>query len=278
MYNIKMQAGFMANLPKKRQELQDAEAELADLEKHIRVFEATVDNRLGELLDQLSDLNAETALLDDEIRMIREQRLYGTDLMQYSEGAPRPARPKKLTDLPPQVLTSLGKTQSSADNPYAAQGIQIPDIKTLYRKLARRYHPDLARNPTDRAQSNRQMAEINQAYAAGDLTTLFKLAGIDIPYGVDLSQQNLHLDNLNDRSLTEAEQLERKINLVRQRITRLTDLPLVRLSLEVKLARHQRRDLLNEMATELRYKVARKTAERDYLQAQIKASGYYQEE
>ena len=85
-------------------------------------------------------------------------------------------------------------------------------------------------------------------------------------------------DNLNDRSLSEAEQLERKINAVRQRITRLSDLPLVRLSLEVKLARHQRRDLLNEMAIELRYKVARKTAERDYLQAQIKASGYYQEE
>lgn len=277
MYNIKMQAGFMANLPKKRQELEDAESELAELEKQIRVFEATVDNRLGDLLDHLSDLNAETAHLDEEIRMIREQRLYGTDLMQYSEGAPRPARPKKLTDLPPQVLTGLDKTQSAVDNPFA-QAIQIPDIKTLYRKLARRYHPDLARNPSDRTQSNRQMAEINQAYAAGDLTTLLKLAGTDIPYGVDLSQQNLNLDYLHDRSLTEAEQLERKIKAVRQRITRLSDLPLVRLSLEVKLARHQRRDLLYEMAAELRYKLARKTAERDYLQAQIKASGYYQEE
>lgn len=267
----------MANIPKKRQELEDAEAELAELEKQIRVFEATVDNRLGDLLDQLSDLNAETSHLDEEIRMIREQRLYGTDLMQYSEGAPRPARPKKLTDLPPQVLTGLDKTQSAVGNPFA-QAIQIPDIKTLYRKLARRYHPDLARNPADRALSNRQMAEINQAYAAGDLTTLLKLAGTDIPYGVDLSQQNLNLDYLHDRSLTEAEQLERKIKAVRQRITRLSDLPLVRLSLEVKLARHQRRDLLNEMAAELRYKVARKTAERDYLQAQIKASGYYQED
>ena len=268
----------MANLPKKRQELEDAEAELAELEKQIRVFEATVDNRLGDLLDQLSDLNAETALLDEEIRMIREQRLYGADLMQYSEGAPRPARPKKLTDLPPQVLSSLDKNQSSADNPYAPHGMQIPDIKTLYRKLARRYHPDLARNAADRVQSNRQMAEINQAYSAGDVPTLLKLAGMDIPYGVDLSQQYLHVDNLNDRSLTETEQLERKINAVRQRITRLSDLPLVRLSLEVKLARHQRGDLLNEMAIELRYKVARKTAERDYLQAQIKASGYYHQE
>jgi hypothetical protein len=176
------------------------------------------------------------------------------------------------------VLTNLDQTQSAADNPFAPRTIQIPDIKMLYRKLARRFHPDLARNAADRTQSNRQMAEINQAYSAGDLPTLLRLAGMDIPYGVDISQQNLHPDYLHDRSLTEAEKLELQIKAVRQRITRLSDLPLVRLSLEVKLARHQGRDLLHEMATELRYKVRRKTAERDYLQAQIKASGYYQEE
>jgi hypothetical protein len=71
------------------------------------------------------------------------------------------------------------------------------------------------------------------------------------------------------KSLTEAEQIELKLKAVRQQITRLSDLPIVRLSLEVKLARHQGRDLLHEMAAELRFKVARKIAERDYLQSQI---------
>ena len=58
----------------------------------------------------------------------------------------------------------------------------------LYRRLARRYHPDLARNDADRAQSNDQMKEINQAYTAGDLRTLMRLAGMSLPYGVDLDQ------------------------------------------------------------------------------------------
>jgi hypothetical protein len=270
-----MKAGFIANLPKTRQDLQDAKIELEELEKQIILFEATVDSRLGDLLDQLSDLNAETAALDEEIRMIREQRLFGNDLMQYSEGAPRPARLQKLTDLPPQVLRSLDKSLSSTKDPNALGG-QIPDIKTLYRKLARRYHPDLARNDADRAQANLQMAKINQAYSAGDLPALLTLAGMDIPYGVDLFQQNKQPDSFHDRSLTEAEQLELQIKAARQRIARLSDLPIVRLSLEVKLARHQGRDLLHEMANELRYKVARKTAERDYLNAQIQASGYFQ--
>jgi hypothetical protein len=46
----------------------------------------------------------------------------------------------------------------------------------------------------------------------------------------------------------------------------------VKLSLDVKLARHQGRDLLGEMQAELQYKVARKLAERDYLRSQISAS------
>jgi hypothetical protein len=75
--------------------------------------------------------------------------------------------------------------------------------------------------------------------------------------------------------LTDAEKIELKLKGIRQQITQLSNLPIVRLSLEVKLARHQGRDLLYEMSSELRYKVARKTAERDYLKAQIRASGEF---
>jgi hypothetical protein len=74
--------------------------------------------------------------------------------------------------------------------------------------------------------------------------------------------------------LTEAERIELKLKGIRQQITQLSNLPIVRLSLEVKLARHQGRDLLSEMASELQYKLARKIAERDYLKAQIQSSGF----
>jgi hypothetical protein len=153
--------------------------------------------------------------------------------------------------------------------------MQIPDIKALYRKLARRYHPDLARSDADRVQSNAQMAEINQAYNAGDLPTLMRLDGMTIPYGVDINQPPLQSAGHHKKSLTEAEQIELKLKGIRGQIARLSSLPIVRLSLEVKLARHQGRDLMHEMATELRYKVARKTAERDYLKAQIRVSGEF---
>jgi len=251
-------------------ELQTAEVELDELNQQLRSFEAKVDAQLGSLLDQLSELNAETIALDQKLRHIREERLFGTDLMHYLDGAPRPARPLNLTDLPPPGLPPRNATSTAVDRPFTAP--QIQDIKVLYRRLARRYHPDLARSDADRSMSNDQMKEINRAYTAGDLHALMRLAGMSIPFGVDLGQPPLYPRDLPNEPLTELEQTERKLKAVRQQIIRLSSLPIVKLSLDVKLARHQGRDLLREMAAELHYKVRRKMAERDYLRSQIKAS------
>lgn len=248
-----------------KSELQSAENELAELNDQLRLFEAQVDARLGSLLDQLSDLNAETSMLDAELRHIREERLFGSDLMKYLDGAPLPARPASLDNLPPLGLPMRGEARLQPN------GVpdQLPDIKALYRRLARRYHPDLARSDADRALSNDQMKTINRAYAAGDLPTLMRLAGMSIPYGVDV---NTTYVDLPPRPMTELERAQSKLRDVRQQLSRLSSLPVVKLSLDVKLARHQGRDLLHEMTAELQYKIARKTAERDYLQSQINAA------
>jgi hypothetical protein len=110
------------------------------------------------------------------------------------------------------------------------------------------------------------------AYNAGDLHALMKLAGMRFPYGEELKQSKLHPDDIPIEGLTELEQVNRKLKVVRQQIRSFSSLPIVKLSLDVKLARHARRDLLGEMASELQYKLARKMAERDYLTAQINAS------
>jgi hypothetical protein len=254
-------------------QLQSAQAELDELNKQLRSFEALVDARLGGLLDQLSELNTETSSLDAKLRHIREERLFGTDLMRYLEGAPQPARRPNLTDLPPLGLAHRGAIHGTIDKPPTSPEQNIPDIKVLYRKLARRYHPDLARSDVDRASSNEQMTEINRAYNSGDLQALMKLAGIGIPYGVNLRQPPLQPGKPHDEPQSELERAEWKLKAVRQQITRLSSLSIVKLSLEVKLARHQGRDLLSEMAADLQYKVARKLAERDYLRSQIQASG-----
>ncbi len=253
-------------------ELQSAEAELEALRGQLRSFEETVDRRLGSLLDELSDLNAETGELDGKLRHIREVRLFGSDLMQYLDGAPQPSRSFSLADLPPTELPNHKGIAAKTDRSVTSSEIQMPDIKALYRRLARRYHPDLARNDADRAQSNDQMKEINQAYAAGDIRSLMRLAGMSLPYGVDFDQPPKKPLSIPSQPLTEMETALRKLGELRQQINRLSSLPIVKLSLDVKLARYQGRDLLREMEAELQYKVARKLAERDYLRSQIAAN------
>jgi hypothetical protein len=253
-------------------ELQAAETELADLKKELGAFESLVDARLGGLLDQLSELNAETSSLNEQLRHIREQRLFGPDLMQYLDGAPLPARPTDLDSLPPMGLPPRGYRQALEFSSAPARPYEAPDIKVIYRKLARRYHPDLARSDADRARSNDQMKTINQAYSEGDLATLMKLAGMSFPYGIELGRSKPIPGDLITKSKSKLEETQGKLREMRQQIRELTNLPIVKLSLDVKLARHQGRDLMGEMAGELRYKVARKTAERDYLRSQINAS------
>jgi hypothetical protein len=252
-----------------RLELRSAKAELAELEVQIGSFEAQVDAQLGSLLDQLTELNNETHALDEQLRHIREQRLFGSELMNYLEGAPLPSRPVNLADLPPEGLVSKNASHSAGDGEPRSQQAQLPDIKTLYRRLARRYHPDLARNDIDRTQANEQMKEINHAYQAGDLKALMKLAGFSIPLGMDVPAIKSPTSSLRREPLTEREKIERELRDVRVSIQHLSNLPIVKLSLDVKLARHQGRNLLYEMAAELQYKIARKIAERDYLRAQI---------
>jgi hypothetical protein len=252
-------------------ELQAAQAELRELNEQLQQFEAQVDARLGSLLDQLMDLNTETSALDGQLRHIREERLFGSDLMQYLEGAPQPPHPAKLDNLPPiGIPTRKGAEAPTGDT--SNMTADLPDTKALYRKLARRYHPDLARSDADRALSNDQMKQINQAYAAGDVRTMMRLAGMSIPYGVELKSNLPQAAEPFTKPKTELERVQRDLRETRQQLSRLSSLPIVKLSLDVKLARHQGRDLLREMRGELEYKIARKTAERDYLASQIRAA------
>jgi len=248
-------------------QLNRAEEELEELTRQLSSFEALVDAHLGSLLDQLSDLNAETARLDAQLRQIREERLYGKDRMQYTDGAPQASQRPNLSDLHAHELPDREAIHVKSAGTSAAEQ-SIPDIKVLYRKLARRHHPDLARNEADRAASNAQMIEINQAYDAGDLKTLMRLAGIGLPYGVELPEPTDLKKNCSE-PLSEQAQAERKLIAIQQQISRMSGLPIIKLSLEVKLARHQGRNLLREMAADLQYKIGRKQAERDYLKAQI---------
>ncbi len=249
-----------SQLRQAREELAAAEAELAALQSELEEFEKQVESLLGPLLDQLSTLDAEVKLLTSRLIDLRESRLFGDRRASYSG--------PYFAHLPDSTVAEAEK-KSTRPTESEATSIAIPrlsdpqeELKKLYRKLARRYHPDLARDESERIQNTEQMTAINQAYATGDLGSLRLLAGIYVP---DAIPDYLHPTQHN----TELERLKIRLRQVHEQIKHLEALPIIKLNIEAKLARRQGRSLLSEMANDLRRKLARRTAERDYLRSQL---------
>jgi hypothetical protein len=237
-----------------------AEAELIGLQDELQRFEKELDARLGPLLDQLSALDAEVQALTSQIIDLRETRVFGDLRASYTgpyfAHLPDPTvinETKQSPHLPGDGITR--ETIASPPDPQA-------DLKALYRRLARRYHPDLARSELERVHNTEQMTAINQAYTSGNLRALRLLAGEYVRAETP--------DYLAPaRRLSALEQVQARLRQVQAQIHQLQMLPIVQLSLEAKLVRRQGRSLLSEMVVDLHRKLARKTAERDYLRSQL---------
>jgi hypothetical protein len=120
------------------------------------------------------------------------------------------------------------------------------ELKKLYHEIAKRIHPDLSADETERAHRTEWMMQVNRAYTDGDETRLRRLAQQwnDLPDAVD-----------DDTPMAELSRLQREIAQVRGRlieivaeIKTLTQSDLYQLHIHVEEAERQGRDLLAEMS------------------------------
>jgi chromosome segregation ATPase len=242
-----------------REKLIEAEAKLADQLAEINAFEFEFEARVGYLLDQLEALEKEIERYNERIRIARNKEIFGRAHIsvedQYRRAWEHP--PTDAVRPPAQPLSLTSET----------------DIKQLYRRLARRFHPDLGTNEADRAHRTKKMQLINDAYAARSLTELVALAQEPdiIPTGpMQAGQSEAQLAAALHAELTRC---QNRLHQIKKELRSLRFRPSIEMSLEVKSARRQGRDLLAEMAATLQQKIARKTVERDLLKAQFDQLG-----
>ena len=84
------------------------------------------------------------------------------------------------------------------------------DIKKVYRRLALRYHPDLAENELDRLHRNDVMAQVNDAYGERDLESLILLDNRHADDADDLADAPLSVLKLR-RFMAESAELSERI-------------------------------------------------------------------
>ncbi|HEY1129240.1 MAG TPA: J domain-containing protein [Roseateles sp.] len=165
----------MASRAITRHELTRRREQLQDLQRYLAVLEADHDGArakllgfrqryleaLGPLMRELDELEAQlhqaTALLSEALQRQGVDAPASTsprakawpDVPALPEATPLPPEPTgPTTDLPP------------------------PSLKTLYRRAAMRFHPDLAPSGPEREVCEQRMMVVNDAYASGDRSRL----------------------------------------------------------------------------------------------------------
>ncbi len=124
------------------------------------------------------------------------------------------------------------------------------DLRTLYRRLAKLVHPDLATNEHERERRHRIMAEANRAYARGDEARLRALLD-----EWQLSPESVSGDGIGQdlvRILRRIYQLERRLSTIDAEIEQVKRSDLFAMKERVDAASEVGQDLLAQMAAQLR--------------------------
>ena len=121
-------------------------------------------------------------------------------------------------------------------------------LKTLFRMLAKRFHPDLCPNPDERGWREEVMAQVNHAYATRNLEALLALAEQPDrngkPAGQTRAEEMAYLKS-------EIARLDKVIADIEATLKQIEVSPAMQLNREVNTARRRGRDLLSDMANDL---------------------------
>ena len=249
-------------IEQKREFVARMEQERTDLELEIAAFEVNYNAEVKPLQDELDaiTLHIREYELRNELLRFRGSRLSAVQLEAEVELRLHGRRTQAtFSDTPP------AHARQRWEGALRTAGLDIvtkAELKSLYRELAKRFHPDLAANDLERESHGARMAEINDAYARGDLEAL--------RHAADESDVRASLPPSLADLLAERERLDALIIRLRQDIAELNRDPLMLLKIDTSLARHSGRDLLAEMATDIHIKIVEQRGVLNKLIAQFR--------
>jgi chromosome segregation ATPase len=235
-----------------KEQLSQTEAELDEERADIEVLEREIDRRLGHQLRRLSNLEDKVNDYRDRLERLRRSSVYGNAYLPVEEQF------RRVWEVP--------ATEEAASTGVTSGPIDEKQLKRIYRQLARRYHPDLARDEADRTYRTEKMAALNEAYAERSLAELAALHDVRSTDEGIKPQTEAQMADILEKELA---RVRRRLFQVQNERENLHNRPTVRLSVDVKLARREGRDLLGEMVRDLRYRTRVLAAERDELKQQL---------
>ncbi len=233
-----------------RTTLAERESELAQMRAQLKAFEGRYLRQVGVLYAELDDLEARVAE--------QEASLYGSDAARS-----RAAEARQQAQETHDAAFGEAREAEEFDPP--------PSLKTLFREVARRIHPDFARDDAEAQYFTLLMARANQAYSRGDIETLQRLLDDHLEINASIAGEGAAAELL--RISRQIRHAERDIaNLDAERHSLLGS-EIAQLHVDAEAAAREHRDLVAELATSLREQIAEAQRRFDLVDRQINVHG-----
>ena len=162
-----------------RDRLQRLLAELEALRDEVAQLELECETLRSELagfeVRHRAELADEQRLLQRIASVVRQLERWA-ELLADSEPRERAAWARRVERQRTRELHREARETEVTDEETVPERSPAAELKSLYRKLARRFHPDLARTEEEQVQHAALMARINALYRAGDRAGLEALA------------------------------------------------------------------------------------------------------
>ena len=230
-----------AKISERQESVAELELELFDMRVSLEEFERQLEVRIRPLERELADLRAKL----QESRHEAERRAqWGQDI-----------------DEAPDVIRQFERAWTpgkSKPKPKPSPKPEQSELKTLYRELAKRFHPDLTTDPEEKAWREEKMAEVNAAYQSGNLSALLELQ--QQPERPP-QRRTLTREELLAELAAEVLRLDGLIKKLTRDLDALASSSLAQLQLDVSMARQSGQDLLAQIARDLELEIARVKAE-----------------
>ena len=230
------------DLADRQERVAQLQFEISDTNANLAKFENELALRLEPLETRVDELKAE----------LDQARIRAARKAQWGDRAESP-------DLHVDVEEQFRKTWTRKEEPPAEPAKEELDentkgeLKTLFRQLAKRFHPDLVTDPVEKSRRAKIMAQINDAYAAQDLRKLRELG--QTPDAAEPAPAKTKEQILGDLR-KEIRRLDGVIRALEFTLQDLINSHTVQLMLEVAIAKQRGEDLVAEMEHNLRAQIS----------------------
>ena len=225
-----------------RTTLAERELELADFRSQLAMFQGRYMRQVGALYAELDDWQARIAELQaklDSSESARERAAQAREQARTTHEAAH-GEASKAPDFQPSA-----------------------DLKALFREVAKRIHPDFAKDAEDRKRRTHAMAQANEAYGRGDAEALQRILdeysdGSDSVPGEGIGAELI-------RIIRQIDKAKKRLAAIEQGLSELRQSEVALFWKDAEAARQQGRDLLAELAVTAREQISKAKKEHETL-------------